>query len=216
MRLVPRRGASDAAARTALTTRVYNQPVAGSVKERFTGALIFLALVVVIVPEMFSGPQPRPAVTAPAQPAESGLPLRTYSMTLNDSAETRAPAPTVPAPAASSPAMPAAPLSPAEPLPAEHVPVAAITSDLPPESAATSTPGGSWWLQVGIFSSRDNAERLARKLQASGFTVDIGRYQAGGKEMFRVRAGPVRDRAEALALQGRLAASGNNSYLLPP
>jgi cell division septation protein DedD len=204
-----------------LSTRVYNQPVAGSVKERFTGALIFLAVVVVIVPEMFSGPQPRPAATAPGQPAESGLPLRTYSMTLNDSGETRAPAPTVPAPAASSPAMPAAQVSLAEPMhtepmTAEPVPVAAIAADLPPESAATSTPGGSWWLQVGIFSSRDNAERLARKLQASGFAVDMGRYQAGGKEMFRVRAGPVRDRAEALALQGRLAASGNNSYLLPP
>jgi DedD protein len=204
-----------------LSTRVYNQPVAGSVKERFTGALIFLAVVVIVVPEMFSGPQPRPAATAPAQLTESGLPLRTFSMTLNDSAEIRAPAPTVPAPAASSPAMPAAPSSPvepmrAEPMPAQPVPVAAIVADPPPESAATSTAGGSWWLQVGIFSSRDNAERLARKLQASGFTVDIGRYRAGGKDMFRVRAGPVRDRAEALALQGRLAASGNNSYLLPP
>jgi DedD protein len=199
-----------------LSTRVYNQPVAGSVKERFTGALIFLAVVVIVVPEMFSGPQPRPAATAPAQLAESGLPLRTYSMTLNDSAETRASAPTVPAPAVPSPAMPAAQSSPAEPKPAEPVPAAAIAADLPPESAAISTPGGSWWLQVGIFSSRDNAERLARKLQASGFTVDLGRYRAGGKDMFRVRAGPVRDRAEALALQGRLAASGNNSYLLPP
>jgi DedD protein len=212
MRLVSRRGASPAAARTALSTRVYNQPVAGSVKERFTGALIFLAVVVVIVPEMFSGPQPRPVAAAAAQPAEAGLPLRTYSMTLNDSGETRAPAPTVPAPAVSSPAMPAAEALPAEP----PVPVAGRAADLPPEPAATSTPGGNWWLQVGIFSSRDNAERLARKLQASGFTVDMGRYQAGGKDMFRVRAGPVRDRAEALALQDRLAASGNNSYLLPP
>ena len=188
----------------------------GSVKERLTGALIFVAVVVVIVPEMFSGPAPRPPATQPAQSSEGGLPLRTYSMTLNDSGETRALVPATPASAASTTEPATAQPTVSEPLPAEPAPVAAVASMPATPEPIAATAGGSWWLQVGIFSSRDNAQRLLQKLRTSGFAVDLDKYLAGGKEMFRVRAGPVRDRSEALALQTRLAASGNNSVLLAP
>lgn len=183
-----------------------------SVKERLTGALIFVAAVIVIVPEMFSGPEPQSVAAAPAQPAEAGPPLRTFSMTLNDSGDTRVPAPAaVAAPVAPAPEAP--PAVAADPLPA----VAPAEAAAKPAPVAVSTAdGGNWWLQVGIFASRANAERLAQKLRAAGFSVDLEQYTAGGKDMLRVRAGPVRDRAEALALQARLAASGNASHLLPP
>jgi DedD protein len=188
--------------------------VEASVKERLTGALIFVAAVIVIVPEMFSGPEPQAVAVTTAQPAEAGPPLRTYSMTLNDSGEMHAaaPAPEAPpeAPAAAPPAVAA------EPLPTEPAPAVAATVKPQVPEPVTSTAAGSWWLQVGIFASRANAERLAQKLRAAGFSVDLEQYTAGGKDMLRVRAGPVRDRAEALALQSRLAASGNASHLLPP
>lgn len=220
MRLLSGRGASHAAARTALSGRVYNQIVEASVKERLTGAVIFVAAVIVIVPEMFSGPEPKSTATSSAQPAEAGPPLRTFSMTLNDSGESRA------APVATAP--PVQPLEPpaasqaAVPQPAaeQPPPVAAepatATKDSPAPEAATSATEGSWWLRVGIFGVRDNAERLAKRLRADGIAVDVDKQVIGGKDMYRVRAGPVRDRAEALALQARLKASGTDSLLLAP
>jgi cell division septation protein DedD len=75
---------------------------------------------------------------------------------------------------------------------------------------------GKWWTQLGSFSSRDNAQKLGQQLRAAGFNVDVSKVRAGGKELFRVRAGPVADRADALALQARLAAAGHKSTLVAP
>ena len=67
----------------------------GSVKEQLTGALIVVAALVIIVPEMFSGPKTEPAAAmAPADAAEAGPPLRTYSIALNEAGQPRAAAPT--------------------------------------------------------------------------------------------------------------------------
>ena len=186
-----------------------------SVKERLTGAVIFVAAVIVIVPEMFSGPEPQAAGPAPAQSAEAGPPLRTFSMALNDSGETRA-APVAVAPPAqkvesSDTTQPAAALAS---IAAE--PVAAASPDLPDPPASSPASEDSWWLRVGIFSVRGNAERLATQLRASGFAIEMDKQVIGGKDMYRVRAGPLRDRAEALALQARLKAAGNETLLLPP
>ena len=73
-----------------------------------------------------------------------------------------------------------------------------------------------WWTQLGSFSSRDNAERLARDLRSKGFAIDVVRIRVGGKDLHRVRAGPVASRDAAVALQSRLAAAGHKSSLVPP
>jgi DedD protein len=222
MWFIPRGGAGHAAARPVLSPRVYNPPVESSVKERLTGALIFVAAAIVIVPEMLSGPDPQPAAVTATQPADAGPPLRTYTITLDDSAQARGPAPSVPV-AEVKPAVPMPPPEPPAVAPtatAETAPVVAATVAAPPATPkiADTAPAasGNWWLRVGIFGVRANAERLAGKLRTAGFAVEVDKQVLGGKDMFRVRAGPVRDRAEALALQGRLKASGNDSLLLPP
>jgi DedD protein len=216
VRLFSGGGASHAAARPALSSQVYNQIVEASVKERLTGAVIFVAAVIVIVPEMFSGPGPQSTAVAPAQPAEAGPPLRTFSMTLNDSGELPA-APVAIAPSVQQVEQPAVSLpAAAQPPPVAAEPVATATTDPPAPEAGTPATEDSWWLRVGIFGVRDNAERLAKRLRAEGIAVDLDKQVIGGKDMYRVRAGPVRDRAEALALQARLKASGADSLLLPP
>jgi DedD protein len=202
--------------------------VDGSVKERLTGALIFVAAVVIIVPEMISGPwQDDRAVEAPADPADVSAPMRTYSMPVDGAAGSVAavevPAAPVHEPAVAEPplAAPAAVLQPVAPQVA--APQAAAAGESPPAApAAAPAPkerpvtGGKWWTQVGIFSSRENAERLAKRLRTDGFDLEISQYVSGGKDMFRVRAGPVQDRAEAVALQARLKAAGHTSLLVAP
>jgi DedD protein len=216
--------------------------VEGPVKERLTGALILVAALVVVVPEMLSGPDPKPAKgeAVPAQAADAGPPLRTYSLVLDSAADTR-PAQqatlTPQAPAAAEPVesgKPRTPDAPAAvavetaPAPVVEAPPPAVVAAAPkPESppqpqskpqatAAPAPAAGKWWTQLGSFSSRENAQKLGQQLRAAGFNVDVSKVRAGGKELFRVRAGPVADRADAVALQARLAAAGHKSTLVVP
>ncbi len=233
MRLVSRGGAGHAAARVVLSACVYNQYVEGPVKERLTGALILVAALVIIVPEMLLGPDPKTgAAVTPAQPADAGAPLRTYSMVLDGSADPHAAGQATPAtqpPTAEPPVETTRPVATAgEPATsatasahATAVQLSPAVADPPvapeqPDPVASAPSAGRWWTQLDSFSVRDNADRLASQVRAAGFAIDVTKVGAGGKELYRVRAGPVRDRTEALALQARLAAAGHKSSIVAP
>ncbi len=201
----------------------------GPVKERLTGALILVAALVIIVPEMLLRPGPEVVHdgVAPAQPADAGPPLRTYSMVLNGDPDSRASgqaaltpqSPTPPATSAAEPepepepeSEPAPPAVESQPEPAP----AAVAATVAPEPAVAAPPAGKWWAQLGSFSSQENADRLARQLRAAGYSVNVSKINAGGKELYRVRAGPVQSRMDAQALQARLASAGHKSTLVAP
>lgn len=196
----------------------------GPAKERLTGALILIAALVIVVPEMLSGPKATRTSAAAGSGAASdaAAPLRTYSMDLNGAVSARpdqsALVPVAPTEAtrASEPRV-EAPVIP--PLPAATAPpkAAPVAEPVPPPTALEAqTAAAGWWAQLGSFSSRDNAERLARSLRGAGFTVDVSRTRGAGKELHRVRAGPVASRDAAIALQGRLAALGHKASLVAP
>jgi DedD protein len=75
------------------------------VKERLTGAIILVALMVLLVPELLTGPLRSAPRAAALSPAGSEAPLRSYTIELADEARTRSAA------QASGPRQPA-PLSP--------------------------------------------------------------------------------------------------------
>ncbi len=205
----------------------------GPVKERLTGALILVAALIIVVPEMLSGPDAKPArdAAAQAQAADAGPPLRTYSLVLDSAADTKpaeqatltpqSPAAVEQPVAAAESETQTAPASESAPVAVAEVPNPASQQRSPlqpqPQPQVAATPAaGRWWTQLGSFSSRDNAQKLGQQLRAAGFNVDVSKVRAGGKELFRVRAGPVADRTEAAALQGRLAAAGHKSTLVAP
>lgn len=224
-------------------------------KERLTGGLIFVAALIIIVPEMFSGPDRAPATDAtPAADASAGPQMRTYDMVLDRPAgqepaqETLAPRPVAQTAAgqvslAAEPVADAVAEAPAGPMPAEPAPdvVARETPaeprrESPPPVAApkptaaapgppaisapapaTAAPSGRWWVQLGRFSERENAERLALELRRAGYNISLSQIRADGKELTLVRAGPVADRTAATAMQKRLSAAGHSgSFLVPP
>lgn len=86
----------------------------------------------------------------------------------------------------------------------------------PEASSAQKPAAGKWWTQLGSFASRDNAERLAKQLRTAGYSIDVSQIRTNGKELYRVRAGPVQDRAAAIALQARLASAGHKSTVVAP
>jgi DedD protein len=86
----------------------------------------------------------------------------------------------------------------------------------PPAPAAAPAATGKWWVQLGSFSSADNAQRLARDLRGKGFVIDVSVVKSGGRQLHRVRAGPEKDRDTAVALRTRLASAGQQGTLVAP
>ena len=92
----------------------------------------------------------------------------------------------------------------APPVPAAAIPVA------PSVPAAAALPITGRFVQAGAFGSRDNAERLARRLRAAGFaSVELQpTLSAGAAALLRVCIGPVASAAEADDVIERLALAG--------
>jgi DedD protein len=210
------------------------------VKERLIGASILVALVVLVVPELLSGPKPNTA-PAPTLPAAAHEPIRNVTVDLTTSkaqanpevepAPQPAVAPTIAqtsvaqTPVASNPAPPSA--AAAAPAPtssaaarASAKPVAkAAAHTAPVESAAPSpTSSGlrSWSVQLGSFASRANADNLSRQVKGQGFSVFVLAGGSGSSVRYRVRVGPLADRDSAERTAAKLKSLGHVGSLVAP
>ncbi len=203
-------------------------------KERLTGAIILVALIVVLVPELLTGPV-KSAPPAVATSSEA-LPLRSITINLGEDAHTHAapppgePAPpgpqaapeTQPAtpsvtPASGQAAQPAPAEEPAAPPPPANPAPAPRPSPAPPKSSsapAGGSAGGAYLVQLGSFASRANAEHLAQQVKSQGFSAQVSQ-SASGRHLYRVRVGPVRDHAAAAQLQSKLKAAGHSGAIVP-
>jgi cell division septation protein DedD len=80
--------------------------------------------------------------------------------------------------------------------------------DLRPEQAAQVTtpsdPLVRWVVQVGSFSSSDNADKLVGKLRGEGLSAFKESVTSGGSTIYRVRAGPFSERDEAIRVNGQV------------
>lgn len=70
------------------------------------------------------------------------------------------------------------------------------TSDAPPQSVPSDRAGG-WAVQLGAFSSREDANTLRARAVNAGFPAFVDETATGGKAMWRVRIGPHAERASA-------------------
>jgi DedD protein len=236
------------------------------VKERLTGAIILVALIVLLVPELLSGPKPGRAPGAATGSSEEP-PLRSYTINLAEDARQRTgsttsgpampqpggaeqgtqSAPTAASAEQSEPAAGAAnpnELAGSRPAPVEPTPTTppplpkaaaqnpasrssgtkATTSTAKPmpvaktataaKGSASTAPG--WMVQLGVFASRDNAERLALDVRVKGLRASVSEVTTSGRKLYRVRVGPAADRAGAQELQARLRAVGRPSGTIVP
>ena len=193
-------------------------------KERLTGAAILVIIVVLLVPELLSGP---PATNSlPGTGTTAGPPVRSYTIDLRDTAGAQPPATVAPpaaiaaapaeSPAASAPSVNAASTAVVPP----NAPPPAETSGAPPvatpppmskapspaASAHAVKPKGGWTVQIGSFARRDYADRMAKQVTAKGYSVEVAGPDDRG--LFRVRSAPLPDRAAATALKQKMQASG--------
>ncbi len=197
-------------------------------KQRLTGAVILVALFVLLVPELLTGP--RDARPTADNSGDEGL--RRYTIDLDaqeGSGQPMAPAsndapvalPEVATPmsAPPEPATPATSAAAPAPAPAPQ-PAAPVTVNpmAPTNNLAAAAPRaepGTFVVQLGSFGSRENAERLVRDMTAKGFATFIAPITSNGRELYRVRVGPTRDRASAEALAAELKRVGQSGSIVP-
>lgn len=85
---------------------------------------------------------------------------------------------------------------------------ASIQADAPAShgSAASASKAGGWAVQLAAMSNRDDANALRDKLRTNGFDGFVDSVQAGGKQLWRVRAGPQTQRADAQRVHDQIKA----------
>ena len=79
------------------------------------------------------------------------------------------------------------------------------TPDAAAPAASGGKPGG-WAVQLAAMSSQADANALRDKLRANGFDGFVDSVQSGGMRLWRVRAGPQTQRADAQRLHDQIKA----------
>ena len=198
-----------------------------SLKQRLLGAIVLIALAVIFIPMLLSGPAPKqtsetvnlaippapdrefqnrvlPVDATQQQPTAAGAsPDLTKSETLATVETPPRPA-EIPQPVEPVPATPA----PAATKP-ETPPVAATPAPKPePPTAADKAPGraasGRFFVQLGVYSSQKNADDLVASLKQAGYPAFAEASEYQGKPGQRVRVGPFEDKAAAEASRLRI------------
>lgn len=77
------------------------------------------------------------------------------------------------------------------------------TSDTP-VAALPANKAGGWAVQLGAFKSEDEANKLRQRCMAAGFVAFVDRSGSADQALWRVRAGPEADRANADKLRASL------------
>lgn len=151
-------------------------------EKRLIGAAVLASLAVIFVPMLFEEPPSKP----PALPKLPDAPqMRDFA-----SEKLREEIPAI---------VPLAPRPPVQ----ERLEEAA-----PPAVVEKTRKGLSVWIvQAASLSSSENADRLVRKLRAAKLpTPDPELVNIKGKRFYRVKVGPVVDKAEAQAMVDKVSA----------
>lgn len=206
-----------------------------ALKQRLLGATILVAIVVLVVPALLTGPRD----TTGQEPAPAPG-LRSVEIEIGEAASGAEAPPADPAvepePEPESEAMAPAAAPPPDPAPegratqpsrpgdsgAASLPRAASTPPVAPpvpEPAGAPAPvpvpdGTGFAVQVAALSKPEAARELADTLKGQGYRAFVMEYRADGKLFYRVRVGPEPSRENADVLARRLAADSHKAVVV--
>lgn len=197
-----------------------------ALKERIIGAAVLVLFVVLVVPVFLDGaPGGNEVVSEPLLlPGQD----RQKTQTVVLDRDRKDPVPT----ASSGAAAPALETTTARPQPVQNKVAAPVKVEPPaeenktaasPEATATkalaSTPRvsttGMWAVQLGSFSNKENADKLAADLRKQGYAAFLSQLKTDAGQLHRVRIGPQKDREAAEAMAARLAKVGHKGQVVP-
>jgi len=186
-----------------------------TLKERIIGAIVLVIFVVLVVPVFLDGPPEGGASVSERilLPGQDGQDTKTVVL----NRERTEPIPAANRTKSTPTPNAAAVLKPAAEKPA---PEPVVTTPVAPEPQtetarpATSTTG-MWAVQLGSFSNKQNAEKLAADLRKQGYAAFLSQLSTGSGPLHRVRIGPQKDRESAEAMAVRLLRVGHKGQVLP-
>lgn len=169
-------------------------------KHRIIGAVIVVALAVILLPLILSQRGTPADIGSPriGIAAADGNKVAITQVTPSRSAEPVKPK-VAPAPIAAP--------APAAPPPPATVSAKAASVPAKPPTADNSKPANiavGWVVQVGTFANTANANRLEQKLRAEGQPVRVEQIKIDTGKAVRLRVGPFDDRTAALKAQERI------------
>lgn len=111
------------------------------------------------------------------------------------------------------------PVPAAKPQPAIEMPVAKVAKPAPAAAPVTApavsaeTAATRWYLNVGSFGQKANAVSLHDSLKQQGFAVSIKEAVGEKGTIYKVRVGPLMDKAKAQAVKNKLTQINVNSFV---
>ena len=184
-----------------------------ALKERIIGAVVLVVFVVLVVPIFLDGPPGEEEIVTERVLLPGQDETRTQTVVLDRDR-------TEPVPAGTSnetPAEPAEQPAAAEPEankpeadepaadgPEVSEPVVRREEPAPAPTQPVSSTTGMWAVQLGSFSNKANAEKLAADLRKQGYAAFLSQLDTDSGTLHRVRIGPQKDRDAAEAMAARL------------
>ncbi len=170
-----------------------------ALKERIIGAIILVLFVVLVVPVFLDGPANNGETISEHVPLPGQSSEQNRTVVLNRDR-------TEPVPAAVVENGPAQVVK---------VPAAVKPETKSGQAKAGTSPTGMWAVQLGSFSKRENAERLAAELKELNFAAFLSQLETGSGSLHRVRIGPQKDRDSAESVAAQLSRSGHAGQVVP-
>ena len=181
-----------------------------ALKERIIGAVVLVVFVVLVVPIFLDGPPGEEEVVTERVLLPGQDESRTQTVVLDRDRTEPVPAGTsneAPAAAVETPAEPVEQPVAAEPEANEtkvNEPVVRSEEPAPAPAQPASSTTGMWAVQLGSFSNKANAEKLAADLRKQGYAAFLSQLDSSSGTLHRVRIGPQKDRDAAEAMAARL------------
>jgi len=191
-----------------------------TLKERIIGAIVLVTFVVLVVPVFLDGP-PEGGATVSERvllPGQAGQDTKT--VVLNRERDEPIPAANreentnTPAKVAVSKPEEERPVPVKEPEPA-RVEAQSVPEPRPELTSTAASTTGMWAVQLGSFSNRENAEKLAADLRKQGFAAFLSQLKTDSGQLQRVRIGPQKDRESAELMASRLSKIGREGQVVP-
>lgn len=193
-----------------------------ALKERIIGAIVLVIFVVLVVPIFLDGPPEDGEIVSERVllPGQKDQDTKTVVLERGRSE---------PIPVASNaeddtekpeelPAQPKVTQPAPEPIPQQET--ARVEQDPAPQpqtepAKSTASTTGMWAVQLGSFSNKENAEKLAADLRKQGYAAFLSQLQTSSGQLHRVRIGPQKDRASAEAMAARLLKVNHKGQVVP-
>lgn len=192
-----------------------------ALKERIIGAAVLVVVAVLVVPIFLDGPPADGEVVTERVLLPGQEDQKTQTVVLDRDRKEPVPAAAVPEPATQQVATEAPARETPEPVVEEQHQEQPRPQPADPDpepvatQPATASSTGMWAVQLGSFSNKDNAEKLAADLRKQGYAAFLSQLATDRGPLHRVRIGPQKDRASAEAMAGRLAKVGHKGQVVP-